>query len=148
LLLLHVLSPDDQGYPMPIYPGPDGIYPSLHEEAFRAYDREWQEFERESRQKLQKLTRRAFDQGIATEFTQNVGDPGRAICALAQTWGADLILMGRRGRSGLSEFVLGSVSNYVLHHAPCSILVLQGGSSTEAATEEEAEELATTQPTT
>ncbi len=40
--------------------------------------------------------------------------------------GADLIVVGRRGRSGLSELILGSASNYVLHHAPCSVLTLQG----------------------
>lgn len=34
--------------------------------------------------------------------------------------------MGRRGHKGLSEILLGSVSNYVVHHAPCSVLVLQG----------------------
>jgi nucleotide-binding universal stress UspA family protein len=33
--------------------------------------------------------------------------------------------MGRRGRTGLSELFLGSVSNYVTHHAPCSVLTLK-----------------------
>ncbi|MEO0350033.1 MAG: universal stress protein, partial [Cyanobacteria bacterium P01_A01_bin.15] len=41
-------------------------------------------------------------------------------------WNADLIMMGRRGRSGFSELLLGSVSNYVMHHAPCSVLTVQG----------------------
>ncbi|MDB9482953.1 universal stress protein, partial [Dolichospermum circinale CS-537/05] len=35
-----------------------------------------------------------------------------------------LIMMGRRGRSGLAEFFLGSQSNYVLHHAPCSVQIV------------------------
>ena len=63
---------------------------------------------------------------VPAEFTQNAGDPGPVICSVAQTWGADLILMGRRGLSGLGELVLGSASNYVLHHAACSVLVMQG----------------------
>ncbi|NEO65320.1 MAG: universal stress protein, partial [Moorea sp. SIO4G2] len=37
-----------------------------------------------------------------------------------------LIVLGRRGLGGLKEMVLGSVSNYVVHHAPCSVLVVQG----------------------
>ena len=37
----------------------------------------------------------------------------------------DVIVMGHRGISGLQEFFLGSVSNYVLHHAPCSVLIVQ-----------------------
>ena len=47
------------------------------------------------------------------------------ICNAAISWQADLIIMGRRGRTGLSELFLGSVSNYVLHHAPCAVLVVQ-----------------------
>ncbi|MEN9252382.1 MAG: universal stress protein [Thermostichales cyanobacterium BF3_bins_165] len=54
------------------------------------------------------------------------GIPGQSICQLAKTWGADLIVLGRRGHSGLEELLLGSVSNYVLHHAPCSVLAVQG----------------------
>lgn len=33
-------------------------------------------------------------------------------------------MMGRGGRSGLDEFFLGSVSNYVLHHVPCLVLAV------------------------
>ena len=43
---------------------------------------------------------------------------------MANSWQADMIIVGNRGRSGLSEFFLGSVSNYVMHHAPCSVLVV------------------------
>ncbi|NEO28803.1 MAG: universal stress protein, partial [Kamptonema sp. SIO4C4] len=35
------------------------------------------------------------------------------------------VIIGRRGRVGLSEILLGSVSNYVLHHAPCAVMVVQ-----------------------
>ncbi len=57
---------------------------------------------------------------------QNLGDPGRIICEIARDCDADLIVMGRGNHSGLNEFFLGSVSNYVLHHAPCSVLAVQG----------------------
>ncbi|MGC1393382.1 MAG: universal stress protein [Coleofasciculaceae cyanobacterium] len=36
-----------------------------------------------------------------------------------------MVVVGRRGRTGLAEAFLGSVSNYVVHHAPCSVLVIQ-----------------------
>jgi len=126
VLLLHVLSPLDEGYPTPVYPGPDSLYPSLHEEAIKAYSQQWQVFEREGLERVRSLNQKAIQAGVIAEFSQNVGDPGHTICDLARTWDADLILMGRRGRAGLSEFFLGSVSNYVLHHAPCSVLIIQG----------------------
>lgn len=62
--------------------------------------------------------------GIKTEFTQEFGSPGPVICQLAKTWGADLILVGSHGRQGLGEMLLGSVSNYVVHHATCSVMVV------------------------
>lgn len=44
---------------------------------------------------------------------------------LAQTWAADLIIVGSHGKQGLNHFLLGSVSLDVLSHAPCSVVVLR-----------------------
>lgn len=126
LMLLNVLSPSDQGYPTPIYPGADSVYTSIHEEALKAYAQKWHEYEQQGLELLRLLAREASTAGVTAEFSQNIGDPGQTICQVADTWGADLVIMGRRGRSGLSELVLGSASNYVLHHAPCSVLAVQG----------------------
>lgn len=75
---------------------------------------------------LQTYRQKALDQGIATESEYSVGDPGVSICDTAKNWGADLIVLGRRGRQGLTEMLMGSVSNHVLHNAGCSVLVIQG----------------------
>lgn len=74
----------------------------------------------------------ATEQGISTEWDWKIGEPGRWIREIAKSWDADLIVMGRRGLKGVSEMFLGSVSNYVIHHAPCSVLVVQGESLEEA----------------
>lgn len=68
----------------------------------------------------------AIARGVAAELDCQVNEPSLGICETAKHWGAHLIVIGRRGHMGLSEVVLGSVSNYVLHHAPCSVLVVQG----------------------
>lgn len=69
------------------------------------------------------------DKAIALEIDCKsecrVGDCSLGIGNLAQAWEADLIVTGRRGHSNISEILLGSVSNYVIHHAPCSVLVVQ-----------------------
>lgn len=70
--------------------------------------------------------RKAGNCAVPCAFEHRVGDPGREICVAARNWDADLIVVGRRGRSGLTEMVLGSVSNYVMHHAHCDVLVVQG----------------------
>lgn len=74
---------------------------------------------------------RAESLGVPTEFHHQIGDPGDLVCQLAKSWGANLIVVGRRGRRGMAEIFLGSVSNHVTHHAPCSVLVVQGAIPTE-----------------
>lgn len=75
---------------------------------------------------LKTYSDQAMAKGIPTELECKVGSSGSWICDLATNWQAELIVVGRRGREGLTEILLGSVSNYVLHHAPCSVLVVQG----------------------
>ncbi len=53
------------------------------------------------------------------------GSVGSQICQIAGDLNVDLIIIGRKGHNGIAEALLGSVSNHVLHHAPCAILVIQ-----------------------
>jgi nucleotide-binding universal stress UspA family protein len=75
---------------------------------------------------LQPYLEAAQQAGLAVEAEVKIGDVGEVVCQVAKDWSANLIVIGRRGRSGLSEALLGSVSNHVLHHATCSVLVVQG----------------------
>ena len=89
------------------------------------FEQEWEQFITESLKRLKPLVKSASEQGVKAEFAQIQGKPGRVICQLAKDWGADLIVMGRRGHSRLEEMVLGSVSNYVLRRSHCSVQIVQ-----------------------
>jgi hypothetical protein len=54
------------------------------------------------------------------------GSPASIILAGAEEWKPDLIVAGSRGRTGVAKLLLGSVSQKVLHHAPCSVRVARG----------------------
>lgn len=91
---------------------------------WEAYTDRYRDLKTEGLRLLESLADETKEAGIKAEFTQEVGSPGPIICQLAKTWGADLIIVGSRGRKGLSEMLLGSVSNYVVHHATCSVMVV------------------------
>jgi len=121
LMLVHILSEEVQESPVSLWPMSIGYDPQIMKE----YHQLWEKFEQECLQMLQSKATLAKDVGFQAEFTQVRGNPGREICKIAQEWSADLIVMGRRGHSVLSELVLGSVSNYVIHRAHCSVHVVQ-----------------------
>ncbi|BDA74560.1 UspA [Rivularia sp. IAM M-261] len=125
LMLFNVISPFDEQYPYPAYINGNFIALNLHEEAMKEYMGEWEKLKQDGINFLSQRCQQARDMGVNAEFTQHLGDPSRMICELARNWNADLIILGRRGHTGLSELLLGSVSNYVLHHAPCSVLTVQ-----------------------
>lgn len=53
------------------------------------------------------------------------GNAAEIILETAESWPADLIIVGSHGRKGMSLFLLGSVSNAVVSHAPCSVVVIR-----------------------
>lgn len=54
------------------------------------------------------------------------GDAGHAICDLAESLPATVIVLGTRGHGGLRRAVMGSTSDHVVRHAPCPVLVNGG----------------------
>ncbi len=59
------------------------------------------------------------------EVVQSVedGDPREVILEYAKDQGIDVIIMGTHGRQGIDRLLLGSVTEYVMRNAPCSVLV-------------------------
>lgn len=54
------------------------------------------------------------------------GKPGEAICEKAKVNNVDMIVMGSRGQNAIRRTFVGSVSDYVLHHAHIPITVVPG----------------------
>lgn len=133
LILLHVLSVEEEGCPGVPISNSLGYSPIPCERILQTYEEAWETLEAEGLAMLRSLTDEATAAGVRTEFMQYCGNPGRIICDVARIQAADLIILGRRGRSGLSELFLGSVSNYVLHHAPCSTFVVHEPVAAQAA---------------
>lgn len=80
-----------------------------------------QEAERDRRVAEAESTLSARD--IAATLAVRSGDPATAILEVAEKEHADLIVMGTRGLGTAERWLMGSVSDKVLHHAHCNVLV-------------------------
>jgi nucleotide-binding universal stress UspA family protein len=122
ILLLHVINPAASTVYSPLV---GGMFPIVNDVAIEQYMKELKESEQRGIDQLQAYAKQAQERGIQVEVSQNLGNSGSMICEVAKSWSAEAIVMGRNQKSVLSEMFLGSTSNYVLHHAPCSVMVIQ-----------------------
>ncbi|MFA5885527.1 MAG: universal stress protein [Acidimicrobiia bacterium] len=82
----------------------------------------------ETREELQDIVERAAQPaqaaGVTVATHTLIGSAAQALCDLAESVGADLLVVGNRGMKGGRRF-LGSVPNTISHHAPCSVLIYE-----------------------
>lgn len=63
------------------------------------------------------------DPAVPFEQRLAMGDPAAEICRIATDEGAEMIVLGTHGRSGLFRLLMGSVAESILRRAPCPVLV-------------------------
>ncbi|NJR64956.1 MAG: universal stress protein [Leptolyngbyaceae cyanobacterium CRU_2_3] len=126
LMMVHILHTKVHVSTAPLM----GLGTLADVDLYRTQKQQQQERVQEERQQAQLWLTEYYQKAIAshtpTGMECRTGEPGVEICSLAKEWNADLIVMGRRGHQGILEAALGSISSYVVHHAPCSVLVVQG----------------------
>jgi nucleotide-binding universal stress UspA family protein len=95
----------------------------------RLYD----QIEEESRQRLRELSWRVkLAGGTVAGIHLRMGAVDLEIVALAKELQADLIVMGCRGHRGIRRAIEGSISDAVIRHASCPVLVVRSHESAEA----------------
>ncbi len=63
--------------------------------------------------------------GFKVTSSVEEGDPREVILNSADTWNADLIMVGSHGRKGFDRLLVGSVSEAVARHARCSVEIVR-----------------------
>lgn len=65
--------------------------------------------------------------GAATRVSTRAekGDPSEVLVHIAESESADLLIVGNRGMTGASRFMMGSVPNKISHHAPCDLMIVR-----------------------
>jgi nucleotide-binding universal stress UspA family protein len=63
--------------------------------------------------------------GTRVDKRIEVGDVASTVCRVAEDLEADVVVVGSHGRTGLGRLLLGSVSEHIVRHAPCPVLVVR-----------------------
>lgn len=124
LVLLQVLdAAENYAAPFPYYAGTTG-YPLVFDETlWKRYQAEYKARKDCGKRMLTQMVEQAIAAGVSAEFIQTEGDASKRICSCAQAQMVDLVIVGSHGRRGFQEFLMGSVSNYVMHRAPCAVMI-------------------------
>ena len=113
-----------------------GLVPSflMSDPATRTYDRRlYEEIEEESRELLRKMSWRVkVAGGTVAGAHLRMGEVDLEIVGLAKKLEAGLIVMGCRGHRGIRRAIEGSISDAVIRHAPCPVLVVRSHEGAEA----------------
>ena len=72
-------------------------------------------------QAAERIQKAGFESGIAVVH----GHPSHEIVKIAEAERADLVVVGSRGLTGTSRFLMGSVSDGIIKYAPCAVLVFR-----------------------
>lgn len=104
-------------------------YPTMTDAAGLFVD--YESFEQAARQVQAEALETVADEGIQLS-TRIVQGPPAAVLLEAAT-GADLLVVGSRGHGGFTGLLLGSVSNQVVHHASCPVLIIRAVAEATAA---------------
>lgn len=76
------------------------------------------------RARLDRIAKDRAESGVTLDVATTIGESAKAIDDFASSVGADVIVTGTHGRSGLRRLVMGSVAEELVHHATTPVLVV------------------------
>lgn len=107
----------------PFHPDYAGWDPGAIPDAYAFEDEQRKAANSLAAEAAQKLIEKFGEVHVGYEAAE--GKIEESIVAKAVAWKADLIVMGSHGRNGLQRLILGSVSQSVVTHAPCSVEIIK-----------------------
>lgn len=106
-------------------PWHSGLAPTMVVQVMDAYSRDLDYARAEHETLAREAGRRIAAAGRSVDTKMREGDAAAEIIDEAAEWPADLVVMGSRGLTGLSRFVLGSVARNVLQSSKSSVLIVR-----------------------
>jgi nucleotide-binding universal stress UspA family protein len=119
IILLHVVEP--------------AVYPENYLVVSPALDETNQNLLESARERLADLGRRRIGHRLQAETLVRMGRAHSEIPDTAKALGADLIVLGTHGYTGLKHALLGSTAERVVRHGPCPVLTVRYTGADESA---------------
>lgn len=101
-----------------------GVAPTMYTQALDAYAKDLAHAEAEHLAIAKASAKRLAEAGRRADAEMRTGDAAAEIMAVAQAWGADLVVIGSRGQTGIKRSVMGSVARNVVTAAGASVLIV------------------------
>lgn len=119
LTLLSVLDVPEVDMPL-LYDVPMMMQPKDYNQYVASAEKRARDYLRRSAEQLQ------AEYGLSVDFEFDSGDAATVIINRAKAQNVDAIVMSTHGRSGISRWLLGSVTQKVLSAMPCPVFVVPG----------------------
>ncbi|KAL0374733.1 UNVERIFIED_CONTAM: Universal stress protein A-like protein [Sesamum radiatum] len=116
LTLIHVMEP----FPHYVFPGMQAVFPTTS--VIQAVNKAQEET---ATAMLTQALHMCAQRMVKAKTCILEGDPKEMICDVAEQMQIDLIAIGSRGLGKIKRAFMGSVSDYVTHHAKCPVLVIK-----------------------
>jgi len=119
-------------YELSLLPGPEAwaMSPDFCDQLDEVAQEQAKQASDNARVKLSKALGKSF--AVTSQIV--AGSPKTAILELAESWKADLVVVGSHGYNAWERFLLGSVSQAIVSHAKCSVEVVRCQSASIART--------------
>jgi nucleotide-binding universal stress UspA family protein len=108
-----------------VRPWHSGLAPTMYRQVVAAHAKDLEMARTEHDALAAETADRLRTAGRTVDVSVRAGDAAAEIVDEASEWGADLIVLGSRGRTGLSRLVLGSVARNVLQGSTSSVLIVR-----------------------
>jgi len=73
----------------------------------------------------EQFNKKMKDYGMEGDYLTMAGKPGSALSKIAEEYKADVVIVATRGKGKIRRTILGSVSDYVVNHAPCPVIAVR-----------------------
>ena len=113
-----------------VRPWTTGVAPTMYTEVLNAYAKDLARAGAEHLAIARCSAKRLREAGRRADAEMRTGDAAAEIIAVAHAWGADLVVIGSRGQTGIKRIVMGSVARNVLAAGDASVLVIRQPSET------------------